>query len=156
MPRWHGSTLGRLKTTRFFLLACQARRMNEMRIQNTTNSIANAICRSRVQGLSLSRIYSCLQRQSRHLPLGRLALLSWREVSGAISHLMGMLRNLTMTAARFASDMDANLERCLQAFRFAMSPSAVPVGKPATLEARTGKPGSGFSGNGFRKQSQIR
>ena len=107
-----------------------------MRITNTTNSIANAICRSRVQGLSLSRICSGLQRQSQHLlPLGRLALNSWREGSGAMSHLMGMLRNLTAAAARFTSDMDANLERYLTAYRFAMSPSAVPVGKPATLEA---------------------
>ena len=128
-----------------------------MRITNTTNSIANAICRFCVKGLMVSRISSLRQRQSWHLlPLGRLALLSWREGSEAISHFTGMLRNLTATVARMASDMDANLERCLQAFRFAMSPSAVPVGKPATLEARTGKPGSGFSGNGFRKQSQIR
>ena len=128
-----------------------------MRIQNTTNSIANAICRFCVKGLSLSRISSCLQRQSWHLlPLGRLALLSWREGSGAISHVMGMLRNLTMAAARYASDMDANLERCLQAFRFAMSPVAVPVGKPATLEACMGKPNPGFPSNSFSKPSPVR
>jgi len=127
-----------------------------MRIQNTTNSIANAICRSRVQGLS-SRIGSCLQRQQQHLlPLGRLALLSWREGSGAISHLMGMLRNLTTAGARMTSDMDANLERFIQAYRFANSPCSVTVGKPATLKACMGKPGSGFSGNCFRKQSQVR
>ena len=128
-----------------------------MRIQNTTNSIANAICRFCVKGLSLSRISSCLQRQSWHLlPLGRLALLSWREGSGAISHVMGMLRNLTMAAARYASDMDANLERCLRAFRFAMSPVAVPVGKPATLEACMGKPNAGFPSNSFSKPSPVR
>ena len=128
-----------------------------MRIQNTTNSIANAICRFRVQGLSLSRILSCLQRQSWHLsPLGRLALLSWREGSGVISLSIGMLRNLTTDAARFASDMDANLERCLQAYRFAMSPCAVPVGKPATLEACMGKPNFGCPRNGFSKPSPVR
>jgi len=128
-----------------------------MRIQNTTSSIANAICRFCVQGLSLSRISSGLQRRSWHLlPLGRLALLMSRGVSGANSHLMGMFRNLTAAAARFASDTDANLERCLTAYRFAICPCAVPVGKPATHEARMGKPASGCLSTSDKNYRQVR
>ena len=126
-----------------------------MRIQNTTNSIANAICRFCVKGLSVSCILSRLQRQSWHrLTLGvSLAQLSLREGSRLGLHLMGMIRNLMATAARMASDVDANLERFLQAYRFAYCPVAVPVGKPATLETSLSKPASGGPDFSFRKPS---
>lgn len=128
-----------------------------MRIQNTTNSIANAICRFCVKGLSVSCISLRLQSQSWHLlPLGRLMQLSLREWSRVNSHVMGMLRNLIAAAARMASDMDANVERCLQAYQFALSPCAVPVSKPATHEARMGKPASGSLGTSYRNLRQVR
>ncbi len=128
-----------------------------MRIQNTTNSIANAICRFCVKGMSVSRISLGLQRQSWHLlPLGRLMQLSLQECSRANSHVMGMLRNLIAAAARMTSDMDANLERCLQAYQFAFSPCAAPVSQPATLEARMGKPASGGPGTSCRNPRQVR
>jgi hypothetical protein len=147
-----------LKSTRFFLLVCQARRMNEMRIQNTTNSIANAICRFCVKGLSVSCILSGLQRQSWHgQSLGvSLAQLSLREGSRVYLHVLETLRNLMATAARMLSDMDANLECWLQAYRFAFCPVAVPVSKTATLGTSLGKPVTGGPDTSFRKRCQVR
>jgi hypothetical protein len=88
--------------------------MIEMRIQNTTNSIANAICRCCVKGLSVLRISS--------LPLTLWHLLCTR------------VGKMTRLAAQMLGNLDADICRYLGSLSGKRLAMAVCV--PAPVEAR--------------------
>ena len=107
-----------------------------MRITNTTNSIANAICRFRVKGLSVLSISPSL-----HLPLWRLLTTCVGQMrnqsclqSGSNSALAKWFRQLTRLAAQILGNMDADICRYLD--RLSGKRLAMAVRVPAPVEAR--------------------